>query len=411
MRGTRRLTARQVATTTEPGLYADGDGLYLRVSPAGTRGWIYRYQIGGRRRDMGLGRTAEVSLARARELAGEARALVRDGRDPIEAREAARAATAAEAAARAAPVHTVRAAAEALLAVRRPGWSSPKSAQAWEATLGRYVYPVIGDLDVAAVDTEAVLRVLTPLWAEVPETASRVRGRLEAILDYARVREWRGGDNPARWRGHLDHLLARPHDLAPVRHHRAVPWRAMPAVWQQVRAADGLGARALELVILTACRVGEVRWARWDEIDREARLWVIPAERMKARRAHRVPLTAPALDLLRRRWARRIERGPGAELVFPGQRRGRPISDMTLTTTCRRLGLPAVPHGFRSSFRDWAAETTAESHEVCEAALAHAPRDRVVAAYQRGDLLDRRRRLMDAWAAYLAGEGDGAAGS
>jgi len=403
-RGARRLTARQVQTLTAPGLYADGDGLYLRISPANTCGWIYRYQIDGRRRDMGLGRVSNVSLAEARDLADAARRQAREGRDPIAARDAAHAESVAVAQATAArPDHTVHAAAEALMAVRRPGWRGHKSEQAWTATLESYVYPVIGEMDVADVTTDDVLRVLSPIWPEIPETASRVRGRLEAILDYARIRGWRAGsDNPARWKGHLDHLLSRPRDLAPVVHHRAVPWRDMPAVWVQVRAADGLGSRALELVILTACRVGEVRGARWDEIDWSARLWTIPAARMKAQREHRVPLSGPAMDLLNRMWARRIDSGPSADLVFPGQRRGRPISDMTLTTTCRRLRVDAVPHGFRSSFRDWAAETGAESHEVCEAALAHAPRDQVVAAYQRGDMLDRRRRLMDAWSAYLS---------
>jgi integrase len=402
-RGARRLTARQVAALHDPGLYADGAGLYFRITPAGTRSWIYRYQIDGRRRDMGLGRAGEVSLAEARELADDARRQVRAGIDPIEARSAARA---AETPVPPAPVHTVRDAAEALLDVRRPSWTSPKSEQSWTATLESYVYPVIGSADVAAVGTDDVLAVLSPIWREIPETASRVRGRLEAILDYATVRGWRDGANPARWRGHLDHLLTAPRDLAPVVHHPAVPWQAMPTVWRQVRAADGMGARALELVILTAVRPGEARAARWPEIDWEAALWTIPPARMKARREHRVPLTAPALELLRRLWIRRLPEGrPGADLVLPGQRAGRPVSEMTLTMACRRLAVEAVPHGFRSSFRDWAAETAAETHEVCEAALAHAPRDAVVAAYQRGDLLDRRRRLMEAWAVYLAGAG------
>lgn len=401
-----RLSARRVATITEPGYHADGGGLYLRVPTSGTRGWIYRYQIQGRRRDMGLGRLDDVSLAEARARAAEARGHVAEGRDPIDLRATARAAVASPPS-----LPTVSDAAEALLEARRPRWSSPKSAQAWESTLAAYVLPAIGDRPVAEVSTDDVLDILRPLWTTRTETASRVRGRIEAVLDYARVRGWREGSNPAAWRGHLDHLLPRPGDVAPVEHHRALPWQAMPAWWPRLRAEDGLGARALELLILTASRSGEVLGARWPEIDVSGRAWTIPAGRMKARREHRVPLSPPAVDLVRRLEARRLTRATDTDLVFPGQRRGRPLSDMTLTAMLRRMEADAVPHGFRSTFRTWAAEVAGAPHEVCEAALAHTPRDKVVAAYQRGDLLDRRRALMDAWAAWLESGAGQAAGS
>jgi integrase len=380
-----RFTDRTVKTAP-PGRHGDDavKGLMLVVQPSGARSWVLRYQINGRRRDMGLGPYPEIGLARAREKAMEARRLVKEGRDPLAERARVRALT-------------FRAATEALIESKRPGWRNAKHAAQWGATLEAYAYPKLGDLDVKAVDTTAVLDVLRPIWAAKPETASRVRQRIEAVLDYATATGARAGDNPARWRGHLDHLLAKPSKVKKVAHHAALDWRAAPAFMGELAKREGAAAKALAFVILTAARSGEVRGMTWREIDDEAKVWTVPAGRIKAGKEHRVPLTAAALALL-------PEPGEPDALVFPSPAvPDRPLSDMTLAAVLKRMGRDDLTvHGFRSTFRDWAGEATAHPREVIEAALAHRLKDKAEAAYARGDLFTKRRRLMEDWAAYLA---------
>ena len=349
--------------------------------------------VGGKRREMGLGSYPEVSLKDAREAARRARADIREGRDPIGERQAARQALMASSVKRT----TFKEAAQAFIAAQEAGWSNPKHGKQWASTLETYAYPIIGGLAVGDVTLAHILKILEPIWTEKTETATRVRGRIEQILDaaYARGQIDAPWQNPARWRGHLDKVLAKPSRVANKAHHRALPVDAASAFMDRLKGCDGMGARALEFVILTAARSGEVRGARWSEIDLDKGLWIVPADRMKAKREHRVPLSADALDLLRS-----LPRVEGSDLVFPAARGG-PLSDMTLSAVTRRIGVDAVPHGFRSTFRDWAAERTSYPSEVCEMALAHSVGNKVEAAYRRGDMLERRRRLMDDWAAFL----------
>lgn len=385
------LTARKVDTIKTPGLFADGGGLYLQVTAAGAKTWIFRYKLADRRRDMGLGSTSTVGLAEAREKAQAAQKLVKDGIDPIEDKKAKAAAKALDAA----NARTFKECAEAYIEAHRAGWKNPKHAAQWPSSLETYAYPIIGALPIAEIDTPLVLQVLNPIWNTKTETANRLRGRIEMILDYARVKGYRTGDNPARWRGHLDHTLLSRDKASPRGHHASLPYADMPGFWPKLQVQDGIGARALEFCILTAGRTGEVLGARWDEIDTEAATWTIPADRMKAGQEHRVPLTAPALSLLRKMAAIRT-----GEFMFPSQSPRRPSSNMIMAMTLRRMKVAATPHGFRSTFRTWAAEKAHAAHEVAEAALAHVEGNKTVAAYQRGDLFERRRRLMDAWAIY-----------
>jgi integrase len=383
-----KLTDRAVKAAA-PGRHMDGTvrGLTLLVWPTGARSWVVRYQLVGKRRDMGLGPYPEVSLARAREKALEARRLVKEGLDPLAERGRAKRLT-------------FKAAAEQLLESKRPGWRNAKHAWQWEATLKTLAFPTLGALDVKQVGTGDVLAVLRKIWTERPETASRVRQRIEAVLDYAAALGARTGDNPARWKGHLDHLLPRPGKVKQVRHHPALDWRDAPAFMAELTKRGGLGARALAFAVLTAARSGEARGMTWGEVDDAGGAWTVPAARMKAGKEHRVPLTAAARSLLG-------GRGEPAALVFPSPNHpARPLSDMTLLAALRRMGRGDLTvHGFRSTFRDWAGETTAHPREVIEAALAHAVKDKVEAAYARGDLLERRRPLMQAWADHAGGRG------
>ncbi len=376
------LSVRKVQTA-KPGRYTDGQGLTLLVKASGARSWVLRYQIKGRRRDMGLGAWPEISLAKARERAMEARRAIGLGQDPLTIKPRSEKLIFQEAA-------------EALIAAKRNGWRNAKHAAQWTSTLARYAYPELGGLEVSAIKTENVLAVLKPIWTEKPETASRVRQRIEAVLDYATALEERDGANPARWRGHLDRLLPQASKVRPVVHYPALDWREMPEFMAKLSAREGFGSRALAFAILTASRSGEVRGATWSEIDPEAGIWVIPAERMKAAKEHRVPLGSAAIEQLG-------ERRLPQDLLFPGAHGLRkPMSDMTLTAVLKRLGrLDISVHGFRSTFRDWAGETTNFPREVIETALAHRLRDKAEAAYARGDLFQKRRKLMDAWAAYL----------
>lgn len=375
------LTVRQVETA-RPGRHIDGRGLMLLVKASGARSWVLRYQVAKRRRDMGLGRWPEVTLAMARLRALEARRHIAEGRDPLAER-------------RRVDRLMFRDAAEKAIAARRHAWRNEKHAAQWTSTLQVYAFPVLGDLDVRSIGTQEVLAALRPIWAQKPDTASRVRQRIEAVLDYAATIGARDRDNPARWRGHLANILANPGRIRAIEHHAAMDWQHLPAFMAELVQRHGAGARALAFLILTAARSGEVRGARWSEIDIDAGLWTVPASRMKAGKEHRVPLTPAAVSLLG-------PPGAAADLVFPGDVHDRPLSDMTLTAVVRRLGhVEITVHGFRSTFRDWAGETTPFPREVIEAALAHRLKDKAEAAYARGDLFSKRRALMEAWTAAL----------
>jgi integrase len=390
-----KLTDRTVKTAAA-GRHMDGTvrGLSLLVKPTGGRSWVLRFQHKGQRRDMGLGPFPEVSLAEARKTALEhRRALKVEKVDPLVARRMA----VAEAARAAAQVLTFKAAADALIETKRSGWRNAKHAWQWENTLQMLAYPMLGDLDVQAIDTAAVIGVLKPIWTTKTETASRLRRRIEAVLDYAKAMGRRTGENPARWKGHLDHLLAAPGKIKQAEHHAALDWREAPAFMADLAAREGIGAKALAFAILAAARSGEVRGMTWGEVDDDASVWTIPGSRMKAGKEHRVPLTPAARTLLG-------PRGRDNALVFPSPKAAtKPLSDMTLMVTLRRMGRGDITaHGFRSTFRDWAGETTNHAREVAEAALAHGLKDKAGAAYARGDLFTKRRRLMEDWAAFLS---------
>lgn len=345
---------------------------------------------------MGLGSADVLSLADAREQARRCRQLLLEGRDPIEERRVERQRKFFEAAS----AVTFKACAESYIAAHSPGWRNAKHREQWRSTLETYAFPVIGEASVSAIDQALVLKVLEPIWKRRPETAKRLRGRIENILAWATVRGSRAGDNPARWRGHLDKLLPAPNKVRAVKHHAAMPYGELSAFMGELRERGGASARALELTVLTALRTSEVIGARWSEIDLVTKVWTVPAQRMKMRRDHRVPLSKRALEILGS-----IERGVGAdgELVFPGARKGQPLSNMAMLNTLERMGHGDLTvHGFRSTFRDWAAETTGYPNHVVEMALAHAVGDKVEAAYRRGDLFEKRRRLMDEWARYCA---------
>ena len=388
----KELGPLQVSRLTAPGLHAVGGvaGLQLQVTTTGARSWVLRTLVGGKRRDMGLGGYPTVTLAGAREKARKARDEIRAGVDPIEAGKAARSALAAATAAQ----KTFKQCALAFIDAKAPEFKNAKHLAQWTATLETYAFPVMGSILVRDVGLPHVLEVLNPIWTTKTETATRVRGRIEAVLDWATASGYRRGENPARWKGHLDKLLAKPRKVARVEHHPALKAAEMAPFMKRLRAMEGMGARALELAALTATRSGEVRGATWSEIDLESAVWTIPAERMKAGKEHRVPLSKPAVALLEG-----LSREEGVELVFPAPRGGM-LSDMTLSACMRRMKLEAVPHGLRSTFRDWAGEHTNYPREVAEAALAHVVGG-VEGAYARGDLFEKRRRLMADWATFL----------
>lgn len=386
-----KLSAAKVATLKEPGRYADGGGLYLQISKWDTKSWIFRYQLDGKARHMGLGAVHTFSLSEARKRAKEARQLVADGKDPIELKQAARAADRATEAKRL----TFSEAAEKYIAAHRAGWKNVKHADQWANTLTTYAAPVIGNLDVAAVEIAHVMKILEPIWTDKPETASRLRGRIESVLDWATARGYRQGENPARWRGHLDKLLPARSKIAKVKHQPALPHVELPAFMERLRKLPSMSARALEFTILAAARSGETRGATWQEIDLAAKVWTIPAGRMKAEREHRVPLSDRAVAILKA-----LPREDGTPYVFPGASKGKPLSDMALLQCLRGLHEGVTTHGFRSTFRDWSGELTNFPREVAEAALAHVVGDKAEQAYRRGDALEKRRKLMEAWSRY-----------
>ncbi|MFP6900761.1 MAG: tyrosine-type recombinase/integrase, partial [Opitutales bacterium] len=357
-----------------------------------TKAWIYRFTLDGKPRQMGLGPLHTVTLAEAREVARECRKQLREGIDPIERRNALKATRRLEGA----QFMTFRDCAEAYIRTHGAAWRNVKHASQWRNTLTTYAYPFFGDLSVQAVDTALVMKALEPIWAKKPETASRVRGRIEAILDWATAREFRQGENPARWRGHLNKLLPARSKVRKVVHHAALPYSEMGTFMADLRRREAVAARGLEFLILTATRTGEVIGATWDEIDFAEEVWVIPGDRMKSDKEHRISLSPGAIEVLKD--MRDVRQ---SDHVFPGNRTKSPLSNMAFLQLLKRMDRgDLTAHGFRSSFRDWAAERTNYPSEVAEMALAHAVGDKVEAAYRRGDLFDKRRKMMDAWADY-----------
>jgi integrase len=389
-----KLNAFDVSNAKQRGYYGDGGGLYLQVSESGAKSWVFRFKQDGKAREMGLGPVHTVSLAEARLKALDCRRARLDWRDPIEDRKTARAVARLDAA----KAVTFQACAERYIAAHKTGWRNVKHAAQWTATLTRYVYPHIGSLPVQAIDVGLVLKAIEPIWAAKPETAGRVRGRIESILDWATARAYRQGENPARWRGHLENLLPRPSKVRRVKHHAALPYPEIASFMAELRQQEGVAAQALEFAILTAARTGEVIGARWSELNLAEGLWTIPTERMKAGKEHRVPLSDAALAIVQTMV--RIRQG---DFVFPGASPGRPPSNMALLMLLRRMGrADLTAHGFRSTFRDWAAERTNFPAEVAEMALAHSVGDKVEAAYRRSDLFEKRRNLAEAWAKFCA---------
>lgn len=402
-RKAKELSALEVGRLKTPGLHFVGvvAGLALQVTPSGARSWILRTTVGSKRRDIGLGGFPDVSLAGAREAARSTRAKIKEGIDPVAERQAARSTLAAALAS----ARTFQQAAEAYIRAHEAGWKNSKHVAQWTTTLETYAYPIIGSLHVSDIATQHVVSVLEPIWSTKTETASRLRGRIESVLDWARVQGFREGENPARWKGHLDHILPARSKVQRTKHHAALDHRRISSFMAALQGIPGTGARALEFAILCASRSGEVRGATWKEIDLEAGTWTVPAERMKAEREHRIPLSPAALDLLRRQ-----ERMAETDLIFPSTKLS-PLSDMTLTAVIRRMqeasgqwadsnGKIITAHGFRSTFRDWAGETTPYPREVIEHALAHQLADKAEAAYARGTLFEKRRLLMNDWAGY-----------
>ncbi len=386
-----QMTVRKLESLKD-GVHGDGGNLWITVAGK-SRTWSVRFKspVTGKRREMGIGNARDVSLAAARLAASEARALLRDGVDPIEHRKASRAAHVRQQAL------TFEAVATGFITDQTAGWRDPRLPGIWTSSLKRLAYPTIGGKSVDAVTTEDLLAVLRPIWTTTNETADRVRGRIERILDYAKTQGWREGENPARWKGHLAHILPKPSTVARVEHRAAVPWQEIGPVMAKLAASSGISALAVRFVCLTAARSGEVRGATWREIDLAAKVWIVPAERMKMHREHRVPLSSAALAVLEQ--ARDLGDGPDA-LVFPGAKAGRPLSDVALSKVLHTAAgtKDVTVHGLRSTFRDWVAEATDYPRDVAEMALAHAIGDKVEAAYRRGDLMAKRVEMMEAWA-------------
>ncbi len=407
MARTGKLSAVEVTKAKGPAVLHDGGGLYLRVSAAGAKSWVFRFQLDGKRRDMGLGPFPDIGLAEARGKASVHRRQRHEGIDPLDAKAADRQAQRVSVA----KGRTFRECAAEFIEKHRAGWRNAKHAAQWTATLETYVHPVIGDLPVSAIDAGLVVQVLDPIWTQKPETAGRVRGRIEAVLDAATVRGFRQGPNPAQWKGNLAHILPARGKVRKIEHHAALPFDDMPEFLAALRGREGMSARALEFAIFTAARTGEVLGARWGEIDLAAKVWVVSPGRMKAAREHRVPLSEAALAVLdgvRPLALMRDGAADPAAPVFPGSRRALPLSSMVMLMLLRRMKrADLTAHGFRSTFSDWAAERTAYPREAVEMALAHAIGDKVEAAYRRGDLFDKRRQLMNAWARF--GEGPASA--
>ncbi|MQR00227.1 tyrosine-type recombinase/integrase [Glaciimonas sp. GS1] len=393
MRTINRLSAQAVARNIKPGLYSDGGGLYLQITQAGVKSWLFRYMRNGKARGMGIGPLHTVSLADARSKSLRCRQQLLDGIDPLDEKETRRAAQKIVAA----KAFSFDDCAASYIETHRTGWKNVKHAAQWESTLDTYASPIFGDLPVATIDTALVMKALEPIWSIKNETATRVRGRIESILDWAGVRGYRTGENPARWKGHLDHLLPKPSKVQKVIHHPALPYEQLPAFIKRLRDQGGLAPLALEFLILTATRTSEVTNARWDEFDITNKVWLIPASRMKAERDHRIPLSSEAIQILEF-----LQESAESIYVFPGQRDAKPMSNMVFLQLLKRMERTDITvHGFRSTFRDWVGETTNYPREVAEAALAHTIKDKTEAAYARGDLFVKRSQMMQAWTNYV----------
>jgi integrase len=395
-----KLSALGALRAAKIGLHADGGGLYLQVGANGAKSWIYRFMLKGQVRDMGLGSYREVPLAEARKRANAARQLRSAGIDPIEARQSEEEQSKIERA----RTMTFQACAEAYIAATRPSWRNAKHAEQWTSSFVTYVYPTIGSFSVHKIDTALVLKVVEPLWTKKTITAERLLGRMERVLDWAATRGARAGENPARWRGHIENVLPNPSKLATVKHHSALPHDAIPLFITELRERVGLAKLALEFLILTAARSSEVLGARWAEMDLDQALWIIPGSRMKSGLEHRVPLSDAALEILRIAICNKV-----SDFVFPSAKRNVTMSHMAFQSLLKRMHRSEITtHGFRSTFRDWVAEETNHSGEVAEMALAHAIASKVEAAYRRGDLLAKRRQLMDEWGRYCTNSGSSA---
>ena len=398
------LTAMECDRITRRGRHLDAEGLYLAVARGGSKSWIYRYQHDGRRRELGLGGYPAVSLAKARQRRDAARDQRQSGIDPLEARDRQKAQLRAElmeeAARRERAAMTFKRVAEAFIDTNEAGWSNRKHAQQWRNTLSTYAYPVLGDAPVSDITTEQVLTVLNLIWTEKTETAKRVQGRIERVLDYATTKQHREGENPARWRGHLDNVLPKPGKVHRVEHQRALPYADAPALASKLADVDTPAGRALLLTMLCATRTSETLEATWAEIDLDRKEWRIPASRMKAGKEHRIPLCDAAVAILSAQSSCRADRG---DWVFPGQKRGKCLSNMAMTNVLKRIGWldQTSVHGLRSTFRDWAGEKTRYPERMAEVALAHQLTDKVQSAYFRADLMEKRREMMNRWATFL----------
>jgi integrase len=389
-----RLSPRTIAAINKVGMHADGGGLYLQVSRFDTKSWIFRFKLKGRERQMGLGSLNTISLAEARQEAGESRKMLREHIDPIEARNARRNRQSIDVA----KAMTFKECAESYIESHRSGWRNAKHESQWSNSLATHVYPTFGDLPVSAVDVGLVMKALQPIWSTKTETASRVRGRIESILDWATVQNFREGENPARWRGHLDKLLPKPSKVQKVKHHAALPYTDVGEFMTRLRKREAVAARGLDFLILTATRTMETIGSTWSEFDLNEKIWTIPAERTKGDKEHRVPLSPTAVKIVQD-----MKRVSQSDYVFPGGRSRRPLSNMAFLQLIKRMGRKDLTaHGFRSTFRDWAAERTNYPNEVAEMALAHSISDKAERAYRRGELLEKRRRLMDDWAVYCS---------
>lgn len=393
----KELTPLAVSKIKDTGWHAVGhvSGLGLKVAPSGSRAWVLRTMFAGKRREFGLGGFPTISLASARERARSTLDKIYAGTDPRIAKREVKAALMAQKAKEV----TFKNLAHQYIDQHESGWKNSKHAAQWTSTLDTYANPICGGMVVADITTPIILNILEPIWTSKTETASRLRGRIEAILDYATAKGLREGPNPARWKGHLALTLPAKRRVSPVVHHRALEVKEMPDFYQSLKTMDGAAARALEFLILTAARSGEIRGMQWDEVDLVNKVWTVPAGRMKAKREHRVPLSNSAIDILKA-----LERNVKSKLVFESTKAGKPLSDMALTAVMRRMKVDAVPHGMRSSFRNWSAEETSYPNEVCEMALAHAVGNAVEAAYRRGDLYEKRRQMMNDWALFLSSQ-------
>lgn len=393
-----RLSAMKANRLKAPGMYLDGGGLYLQVSGDGdkriNKSWIFQFKLKGRTRQMGLGSFQLIGLAEAREKAKEARRQLLEGVDPLEARNAARVEKKLEEA----KAVLFEDCGDRYVAAHKAGWKNQKHIDQWTSTLKTYVYPVIGALPVQKVETAQVMDVIEPIWTTKNETAVRIRGRIEAILGWAKVRGYRQGENPARWKDHLDKLLPKPSKVRKKKHHPALPYDEIATFMAKLRRQDGMAARALEFTILTAARTTETLESEWKEIEEKELAWLVPEGRMKGERAHRVPLSAPAWAVISNR---KLDREAGEKLIFPAAKKGERLSENAMLAVLDRMGYGHVTvHGFRSTFRDWAGDCTNHPEEVAELALAHANADETEAAYRRSDAFKKRRALMDDWAVF-----------